>query len=171
MEFLYFAILLSLLGFWFFKLPGYKKKQKFFQLFKELTQEQRRSAINIADNKGNTAIHHAAAYNATAVLQFLIDEGADLEVKDNNGYTALHYAASNNAKEAAKILLDAAQKTNKDLLNKTINKRATALHIAAAKNANAVLQLLIDKGADLDAADGYGRTAQQPFILFEFSLG
>ena len=94
MEFLYFAILLSLLGFWFFKLPGYKKKQKFFQLFKELTQEQRRSAINIADNKGNTAIHHAAAYNATAVLQFLIDEGADLEVKDNNGYTALHYAAS-----------------------------------------------------------------------------
>ena len=32
MEFLYFAILLSLLGFWFFKLPGYKKKQKFFQL-------------------------------------------------------------------------------------------------------------------------------------------
>ena len=59
----------------------------------------------------------------------------------------------------------------KELLDKQNNLEATALHIAAYHGKTAVLQLLIDKGADLDAADGYGRTAQQPFILFEFSLG
>ena len=83
--------------------------------FKELTQEQRRSVINIADNKGNTAIHHAATNNATAVLQFLIDQGANLEAVDKYGWTALHTAAAHNQEKAAEILLKAAQKKAKVL--------------------------------------------------------
>ena len=43
-------------------------------------------------------------YNATAVLQFLIDEGANLEAVDKNGWTALHLAAESDKKEAAEIL-------------------------------------------------------------------
>lgn len=50
---------------------------------------------------------HAAAWGETAMLQLLLDGGADLGVRDIAGYTALHYACSGGHAEAARTLLEA----------------------------------------------------------------
>lgn len=48
--------------------------------------------VNATDNRGQTAVHGAAFWGWTPVVQFLADHGANLELKDNQGKTPLDSA-------------------------------------------------------------------------------
>jgi ankyrin repeat protein len=48
--------------------------------------------INATDGRGQTALHGAAFWGWTAVVQYLADHGANLEAKDNQGKTPLDSA-------------------------------------------------------------------------------
>ena len=58
--------------------------------------------VNVGNADGVTVLHKAASRNNPALIQFLVDKGADITAKAKNGQTVL-FAAGNNA--AAKELL------------------------------------------------------------------
>ena len=100
------------------------------------------------------ALHEAALDDDPAVLQALLDAGADPNAKvDGDDLTPLHYAAAFNQNLAvSQALLDAGADVNaKTYLD------VTPLHGAAQHNENpAVLQALLDAGADPDAKGRFG---------------
>ena len=53
---------------------------------------------------GMTPVMFAARYNKAAVLQLLIDKGANLRIKSNQGFSVKKYAELSNAVEALAVL-------------------------------------------------------------------
>ncbi|KAF5639486.1 beta transducin [Fusarium tjaetaba] len=129
----------------------------------------------------------AAANGKNAILQLLIDKGADLEARNpDNDYTALMYAAAYGQVSAAKSLLDCGAKLEAQdeeaytplllaasvehvpitsfLLGKGADIEArtsdgsTPLSIATRKENEGVVKVLLEKGADIDAKDNSGDT-------------
>jgi ankyrin repeat protein len=114
---------------------------------------------------------------ATAVIEALLEAGADLTLTSDDGTTPLMVAAglgrctfnpninrggrSPSAEAAVTVLLDAGAEIN------AVNEADfTALHGAAFRGLNEVIKILVDRGADINARDYRGRT---PFRIAEGS--
>ena len=110
---------------------------------------------NIANLDGRTPLLLAALSNENpAVIQFLIDWGADIYVKDYYGANLLHHAAMNPNPEIFTMILD----RGFDINSKT-GDGSTVLHGAACHNPNpAVIKILLENGADINAKDVNGST-------------
>ena len=106
---------------------------------------------------GQTPLWHVSASeffldekSVLEVLQFLIDNGSDVNIKDKKGNTPLHIV-----KEA---------KIARCLINHGANINAkneygfTPLHMASRKGRIEVVKLLLEKGAQIEAKDNLGRT-------------
>lgn len=61
-------------------------------------------AHNHNDHWGTSPLHAAAHANQSAIVQLLIDAGADVNAKDTNGKTPLFHTTLHKATAAAKIL-------------------------------------------------------------------
>ncbi|MDG7055767.1 MAG: ankyrin repeat domain-containing protein [Wolbachia endosymbiont of Menacanthus eurysternus] len=48
--------------------------------------------INAKDSQGRTALHYAAYFNNTDMVELLLDAGAKTNIKDNNGKKPLSFA-------------------------------------------------------------------------------
>jgi ankyrin repeat protein len=104
-----------------------------------------RTALHVAaSNKhrekskdGGTVRRRVASNKREAVVQLLLEKGADIETKDNDGWTALHVAASSGHKAVLQLLLE----KGADIEAKS-NDGWTALHVAASSGHEAVVQLL-----------------------------
>ncbi len=59
----------------------------------------------VVDDKANTLLHTAAAYDRTSLLKRLILQGLDLEAINHRGETALHVAAKEGFKRSCSLLL------------------------------------------------------------------
>ncbi|XP_066901315.1 putative ankyrin repeat protein RF_0381 [Halyomorpha halys] len=105
------------------------------------------------DNEGNSPCLVAALNNKPAVLQVLVDNGADLALRDSSGKGILYHAARCGHVEAVKWLLDAGVAVDMRCWN-----QRTALHRAALEGHTAVATLLLDRGADPAAKDSIGWT-------------
>lgn len=55
--------------------------------------------VNIRDDFGRTALHHAALFDRMEIAVLLVNAGADVNAKDHAGYTPLHYAFNLEMKE------------------------------------------------------------------------
>lgn len=65
------------------------------------------SDINHPDNYGRTPLHVACATDYPAMVEYLLENGADLTSRTlEENQTAIHYAAKNDAVESLKILLN-----------------------------------------------------------------
>ncbi len=53
-----------------------------------------------------TVLHIAARHGSLDVINYLLDQGADIDVRDSKGNTPLHLAQGNNKDEAFQLLLD-----------------------------------------------------------------
>lgn len=77
---------------------------------KAVVDENIKSCLNESldekDNRGMTALHIASEHGHEAVVQLLLDKGAELEAKDDNGWTALHFAAEEGHEAIVQLLLD-----------------------------------------------------------------
>ena len=96
--------------------------------------------------EGGPPLHHAAWSGHAEVVQYLVDQGADIEAQDCDGATALHWAAWKGYVDIMRILLDKGHDTR-------IQDAAggSALHFAAYFGQDVAATLLLDRGADVNA--------------------
>lgn len=108
-----------------------------------------------ANTDGMTALHFAAQNGDTAIVRFLIENGADVKAQDMVfSRTALHFAAENGNLETVKYLAEHdAEINDKDDFG------ATALHYAAKSNNLDVVKYLVSKKMDYTAKDVRGWSA------------
>ena len=62
--------------------------------------------VDVTDEDGWTALHHATTCNRTKIAKRLLQAGADINKKEINGNTPLHLAAYWNKPEIARLLID-----------------------------------------------------------------
>ena len=106
------------------------------------------------DPNAINAIHYAAGFGSEAIVQALLDGGADADLQNAVGQTALHCAARNGCEGVVKLLLQKGASVNaKD------ENDQTALQGAAAQGHEGIVKMLLEAGADVDAEDLDGVTA------------
>ena len=98
-------------------------------------------------------IQDAVRSDDAALLQQMIDDGANPMKTGFKGETLLHVAANRNALEAARILMQAGLAV--DARDKD---GRTPLHLAVFRGFAAMTAFLVDHGADVTIADHQGQT-------------
>lgn len=107
--------------------------------------------IDLVDNKGCTALIHAAGKGLRAVASYLIQNQADIEHKSNNGSTPLSSAIMSNSKAVVGLLL------NKGVdPNKTGPGGYPCISLAASQWNEACISMLLNAGADVATRDNNG---------------
>ena len=116
---------------------GNIKSLKYLIQFDGITIKER-------DENHATLLHHAAAANQVAVMQYLIDSGIDLNATDRDGRTALHTAVLQGHTDAVHLLLESG--INDRVLDRDSN---AALHLAVQRINTDVLAAFL-KHPDID---------------------
>ena len=113
--------------------------------------------VNSANEGGFTPLMFASAYNTPDIIQFLIDQGADMTARSkNDDFNALHVASALNPKSE---VIDLLVKNGFDVND--INKdKLTPLMVASLKNRNLqIIEKLLDVGADHSIKNYQGEKA------------
>ncbi|XP_071497451.1 ankyrin repeat domain-containing protein 49-like [Diadema antillarum] len=126
--------------------------------------------ICITDEDGYTPLHRATYNGHKAMVELLLEKGADLYAKTGDGWQPLHCAARWNNPHVASLLLQAGCD-----VNAMTNGGQTALHLAASNaEAEEVIQMLImsryiditlKNGADETAYDIARRTGRLTYLF------
>jgi ankyrin repeat protein len=101
--------------------------------------------VSARDRAGSTPLHHAAAFGSFAVMELLIDKGADVNAVNKRKSTPLFWAIHDEAK--VRLLLD----RGADIHATTMDGRSLVYQAATMGNANGLLRLLLERGAAPDA--------------------
>ncbi len=89
--------------------------------------------VHARDADGYTPLHRAAYNNRVAMVQWLLERGADVGARTLDGWTALHSAARWGQARTAALLLQAGAD-----VNAATTGAQTPLHLAAAQVPGAV---------------------------------
>ena len=142
--------------------------------------------INVRDSSGSTALYWASVYGHAAVVQLLLEKGADVNMTSCFERTALLEAAAGGNVALTELLLEkgahvnigdtsgntalcwAAQDGYENVARLLLEKGApinaknsigdTALHIAASNRRKSMVQILLEKGAHINAKNIFGNT-------------
>ncbi|XP_066146505.1 poly [ADP-ribose] polymerase tankyrase isoform X2 [Euwallacea fornicatus] len=106
------------------------------------------------DGRHSTPLHFASGYNRVQVVEFLLQQGADVHAKDKGGLVPLHNACSYGHYEVTELLVKHGASVNVADLWKF-----TPLHEAAAKGKYEIVKLLLKHGADPSKKNRDGATA------------
>jgi ankyrin repeat protein len=108
--------------------------------------------VNAAQGDGMTGLHWAAERADVAMLELLLEAGADVASGTRIGrYTPLHLASRRGDGQAVRLLLEAGSEVGA----MTTNSGAMPLHIAAAApGGEDAVAALLDYGAEVDAREG-----------------
>ena len=109
--------------------------------------------VNAVDAEGRTALLIATAQQDGAMVQRLLDSGANPDVADRTGVTPLLLAIAQQDGAIAQRLLD--RRAN---VNVADNSGTTPLLKATAQHDAATVQRLLDAGANVDVTDRAGTT-------------
>lgn len=72
-----------------------------------------KNGIDIKGEDKRTPLIHAAFYNNTELMEWLLENKADINAADRNGYTALHFACEKGYNSAVKLLISKGANLNK----------------------------------------------------------
>ncbi|XP_072281308.1 poly [ADP-ribose] polymerase tankyrase-2 isoform X2 [Pyxicephalus adspersus] len=122
------------------------------EIVKKLCNSQ---TVNCRDIEGrqSTPLHFAAGYNRVAVVEYLLEHGADVHAKDKGGLVPLHNACSYGHYEVAELLVK-----HGAVINVADLWKFTPLHEAAAKGKYEICKLLLQHGADSTKKNREGNT-------------
>ncbi|XP_062857356.1 CARD- and ANK-domain containing inflammasome adapter protein [Trichomycterus rosablanca] len=143
-----------------------------------------RTNVNSKHGSSDTLLHLAAEHGQLAVINFLLSQGAKLDVRNDRGQTALHRASEMGQTAASVALIragadihamDKASKTPQHLAAqkghegtvralvveeaKGFRNQTTFLHMAAMEDDAALAEILLRNGASVDARDPQRKTA------------
>jgi len=118
--------------------------------------------INAVDGFGYSPVHTASSNHQDAILSYLIDKGADLNLPDrNSGATLLHYVATFNQLAAAKAALARGaslaiedRRGNQPLWTAVFNDKGRSERID-------IVKLFMDHGADPDHKNRFGKSPRE----------
>ena len=108
--------------------------------------------IRFLDDQSATLLW-AARKGHKAVVELLLDKGADTESRDNYSHTPLSWAAQAGHEAVVELLLDKGAH-----IESRGSDGETPLSRAAKLGHKAVLELLLDKGADIESRNEGGMT-------------
>lgn len=117
-------------------------------------------SIDVEDNYKRTALLNASFSGESTILNWLINQGANLSHQDVNGYTALHFCAQEGHIDCAKLLLNNSADPN--ILDAHGNSPAwvAVMNWDGGKNFD-LLKLLVEHGADLQLKNAAGRSVME----------
>lgn len=127
------------------------------QLISFLLAKGAAKLINQTDTNGYTPLTRLCSSD-TAIIQLLIDNGANLDIIDQAGHTALFNAVMYKSKEVVRFFL---QRVGQKQVNQTNYEGSTP--VIWAKDLE-VLQMLINAGAKLDVISKRGLTVLSNFV-------
>ena len=99
-----------------------------------------------------TPLSMAIAHKHPEIVQFLVANGADVNLQDSAGQTALVFAASYGETKIAQLLIECGAKVEIG------DSDASPLHAAAGMGNLETVRLLLGKGANINSRDREGRT-------------
>jgi ankyrin repeat protein len=121
-----------------------------------------RHSIDINDpvSQGFTALHLATRRKLADVAQFLIENGADVDVRDDQGETALHVAARRGSIPIVQSLLRHGADVN------ARDKHGDRPILAATSHCHPeIVRTLLQSGADTNGISSMGRTLVHEAVL------
>ncbi|XP_072368968.1 CARD- and ANK-domain containing inflammasome adapter protein [Scyliorhinus torazame] len=141
------------------------------------------SDVNGTNASNETLLHIAAAHGHVAIIEYLLNKGAKVEVRDNRQQSPLHRAAVEGHLAAAKMLLQAgahiyaldkesrsplhlaAANSHFSMVKLMLKEEArnqkskkSFLHMAALRDESKFAQILLKYGAPVDTKDEKNRT-------------
>lgn len=128
-------------------------------LVRKLSPDERRHVLRKVDQQGRTALILAAAKTDLALVDVLIDAGANVNEADSSGDTALHYAAGRGGAAVVETLLQACADTGR-----RDDRGEEPLMWATGR---ATVASLVRGKADVNAVDAQGKSA----LMFIASRG
>eukprot|EP00054_Salpingoeca_dolichothecata_P008943 m.50616 g.50616 ORF g.50616 m.50616 type:complete len:278 (-) comp18060_c0_seq2:47-880(-) len=138
------------------------EKDSDFGMLTKLAQGVVNSVMGVYSS---SLLMQACACNAKAVVEVLLEHGADLEYSDERGYTALIDACRDSSPEIVTRLLSAGAN-----LHRKGNNGRTPLMFACEKGNLQVINALLTGGVDVNAVDKISRTALM-WASFHGTLG
>ena len=152
-------LIIGILG----KIYIYQDKKTDWQVF-VTTVGHEPSPIGTND-RGETDLHIAAAWNLPVLIISLLDQGADINVQDNDGKTPLHTAVSTifggREREAIAVLLNQGADANvRD------NDGDAPLHTVCLLNFYEMAEVLLKHGADVNVKDNDSNTPLHRAVQF-----
>ncbi|KAL7037562.1 hypothetical protein ACKWTF_009276 [Chironomus riparius] len=119
---------------------------------KKLMTSQNVNEIDTAGRR-SSALHFASGYGRKNVVEYLLANGANINLRDDGGLNCLHNAASFGHQEVVQILLDAGADPNLQ-----DNWGFSALHEASAKGKVEVCLALLRHGGNWNLRNSEGKT-------------
>jgi ankyrin repeat protein len=120
---------------------------------KELLDNEEIINVNYKDLVTNSLLINTTDSDP-AILQLLLDKGADINATDTSGWTALHYACwKKNRHAVAELLI-----RNKANVNLTNSDGFSALYCACHAGNIKAAELLLDNNADINLPSKFGFT-------------
>ncbi|KAK6174045.1 hypothetical protein SNE40_017391 [Patella caerulea] len=122
------------------------------------------------DNKSRTILHNACDSNhdVVEIIDFLMDNGFDVNAQDGDGCTPLHLAVRRGKKQNVSILITRGASVR--VLDN--NGRSSAHIICSVDDGRAdidvsgILNLLIEAGSPINSSDQRGRTPLQEAVFY-----
>jgi ankyrin repeat protein len=110
----------------------------------------RQEDVDLADEYGRTPLCYASMNGHQAVVQLLLNRGADIESKDNQtGQTPLLWAVEKGHEAVVQVLLD----KGANIESRDIQNGRTPLIWAINNGHEAIVQLLLAMGANIESED------------------
>uniref|UniRef100_T1ILR7 Ion transport domain-containing protein n=1 Tax=Strigamia maritima TaxID=126957 RepID=T1ILR7_STRMM len=107
------------------------------------------------DRFGNTPLHVAAMKGYLSVVQYLLDQDAQIDHKNEDEQTPLHFAAKHGKTKVVRELL----KRKQPIVNDEDEDSNTAMHLAALAGFDRATQLLLNAGANSEERNSHHWTA------------
>ena len=126
-------------------------QQGSWAVLKELKKFHQDLDLNIADNSNNTPLYYASKNGHLQLINWLLSNGAKVNLKNSQGDTALHIACLHAEEDSVHLLIKRGAN-----INAANDKGETPVLIAAKHGREGLIVILASEKANLDKRDEYG---------------